>query len=139
LQDVDFEPYPEIDSGTRECAAAGNEIPDQAPAELWSEPDALEVHDEVAADAGKHSDRTLARTVVEGPVGSEASAVTPVPDADSVRGRSLDRDDLSTLVTSRLIDIDRANRVSPTVVWSMVGIAALTLAVVALGIWSWLW
>jgi len=53
--------------------------------------------------------------------------------SDVRRQRKLNRDELTSMVYSRLIDIDRAKRPRGFVVWGAVGIAALALIALAIG------
>ena len=108
--------------------------PRQQPSELEISDDDRGASPEYAGQA----DRTLLETVVEEVVSNDADAVTSTVRSDLPRRRDQDRAELTLFVCNRLLEIADANRGRAGFVWSAVGIAGVTLAAVALGIWSWL-
>jgi hypothetical protein len=102
-----------------------NLVPSDLPAEPWKSTD-------YSDDFEMTPVRTLTGTVIEGMVRPAAAS------QDAPQGRMKDREELTTLVSSRLLDIERENRARTAMVWGAVGIATLLLAALALGIWGWM-
>jgi FHA domain-containing protein len=138
LHDTTLERHSESEFDAKAISEVHPQVRDPKPRQQPSE---LEISNDDRGASPEYAgqpERTLMGTVTEEVVGNESEADIATVGPDLPRRRHQDQAELTSFVNNRLLEIADANRGRAGFVWSAVGIAGVTLAAVALGIWSWL-